>query len=234
MDLQSTAELLKISLNNCQIGYKKRKSSNPLNSPSIQTSVKKSKFEGETGGKFECELCGFQGKDKYSLARHQKTHSKLLQKHPCHICQFSFRSVGAVERHVAFYHRNADKTEDYTQNTDVEIKVEEKNTLEENEDPLGDGEEEEEKKNVDEFRCDYCEKSIKNKKHLSRHLATHSGVSHNCPQCQSTFSRRDKLNAHIRKKHQNEENKSQDNCVATASSSNNEDQEVDFEELLDE
>ena len=42
------------------------------------------------------------------------------------------------------------------------------------------------------------------------------------------------LNAHIRKKHQTEENKSQDNCVATASSSNNEDQEVDFEELLDE
>ena len=144
--------------------------------------MKKSKFEGETGGKFECELCGFQGKDKYKLARHQKTHSKSLQKHPCQICQFSFRSVEAVRKHVAFYHTGTAKAEDSKHSNDVQIKVEEKNTLEENEDPLGAiEEEEEEEKNVEEFNCNHCEKSFKNKKHLSRHLGTHSGVSHNCP-----------------------------------------------------
>ena len=153
-----------------------------------------------------------------------------------------------MKKHVAFYHAGPAKTENYKHNStsDFHIKVEdsEKNTLEENENPLGEGGEEEEK-NVEEFSCSYCEKSFKNKKHLSRHQATHSGVTHNCPQCNSTFSRRDKLNAHIRKKHQTEteENKCPDNCVdaeAESADTNDEDQQieeqerVDFEELLDE
>ena len=203
--------------------------------------MKKSKFEGDTGrgGKFECVLCGFQGKDKYKLARHKRTHSKSLQKHPCDICQFSFRSLEAVRKHVAFYHDGPAKAENQHNSTsDVEIKVEdlEKNTLEENENPLGDAEEEEE--NVDEVHCDYCEKSFKTKKHLSRHQATHSGVIHNCPQCNSTFSRRDKLNAHIRKKHQTEtgENKSRDHGVEAETDSantNNEDQQIEDQQIGD-
>ena len=93
-----------------------------------------------------------------------------------------------------------------------------------------------------------CEKSFKNKQHLHRHQAIHSGVVHSCSQCSSTFSRRDKLNAHVRKKHQTdgtetEDYQSEDNFVETGSNSattNNEDNQlqdqevVDFEELLDE
>merc|ERR1711872_464421 len=36
---------------------------------------------------------------------------------------------------------------------------------------------------------------------MGRHEAVHSGVKLACSVCQSTFSRKDKLNAHIRKKH---------------------------------
>ena len=249
MDLQITAEMMKISLNNCQIGYKKGKSNNPLNVPA----KKKSKYEGDLGGKFECVLCGFQGKDKYKLARHMRTHSKSLQKHPCDICQYSFRSSEAVKKHVAFYH--SAKAEEYTKHdSEVEIKVEdfERNTLQENEDPLGD-EGEGEEKNVNEYQCGSCDKSFKSKKHLSRHEDTHAGVVHSCSQCSSTFSRRDKLNAHVRKKHQpvltdTEENQREENSVespvesssANINNSNKEDLQiedqegVDFEELLDE
>merc|ERR1719219_395866 len=128
-----------------------------------------SKFEGEKGGeggKLECGLCGFMGQDKYKLARHKRTHSKSLPKHLCHICQYSFRSEDALKKHVAFYH--TDKAREYKHVSDVEIKVEdeEKSTLEENEDPLDDGEEEEKEKKVEEFPCPQCDKSFKNKKHL--------------------------------------------------------------------
>ena len=152
-----------------------------------------------------------------------------------------------MKKHVAFYH--TDKVREYKHVNELEIKVEdeEKSTLEENGDPLGDGEEEEEKK-VEEFPCPQCEKSFKNKNHLHRHQATHSGVVHSCSQCSSTFSRRDKLTAHVRKKHQTdgtetEDCQSEDNFVETESNSvvtNDDDNQlqdqeaVDFEELLDE
>ena len=177
LDLQITAEVMKISLKNCQIGHKK-KSNIPLSSLSMPS--KKS-------------------------ARHKRTHSKSVP----------------------------------NPNYQVENKVDnqEKNTLEENGDPPGDCEEEdEEKKKVSEFPCSQCEKCFKNKKHLSRHQTTHSGVVHSCSQCSSTFSRRDKLSSHVRKKHQTsgtDTEYSVETEVTTPQDLQPSHQEmVDFEELL--
>jgi len=51
------------------------------------------------------------------------------------------------------------------------------------------------------FPCGQCDKIFKSRKHLTRHEAVHSGIRLDCDKCSSTFSRKDKLNAHMRKKH---------------------------------
>jgi len=64
------------------------------------------------------------------------------------------------------------------------------------------------------FPCGQCDKVFKSRTHLSRHEAVHSGIRLSCDKCSSTFSRKDKLNAHVRKKHSqtdDEKLNSQDN-----------------------
>jgi len=65
------------------------------------------------------------------------------------------------------------------------------------------------------FPCGQCDKIFKNRTHLTRHEAVHSGIRFDCDKCSSTFSRKDKLNAHMRKKHSQTDDKpsSQDNMV---------------------
>ena len=87
-DIRTTAEILNISLANCQIGSKKKKSE----------SVKQPKRE-KTEGRFKCELCSYQGRDKYRLTRHRKTHSKLLKSNPSNIGQDSFEGSEALQCH---------------------------------------------------------------------------------------------------------------------------------------
>merc|ERR1712025_560610 len=57
------------------------------------------------------------------------------------------------------------------------------------------------RENESKFRCNQCEKVFKTSTPLRRHENVHSGVKLACSVCQSTFSRKDKLNAHIKKKH---------------------------------
>merc|ERR1719154_244419 len=67
------------------------------------------------------------------------------------------------------------------------------------------------------FPCGQCDKKFKNRTHLTRHEAVHSGIRLNCDKCSSTFSRKDKLNAHMRKKHSQTDDEnldSHDNGVA--------------------
>ena len=51
------------------------------------------------------------------------------------------------------------------------------------------------------YGCNLCEKRFKNSTHLKRHEVIHSGIKFSCTQCPSSFSRKDKLTSHIRKKH---------------------------------
>ena len=86
-DIQTAAEILNISLANCQIGSKKKKSE----------SVTQPKRE-KTEGRFECELCGYQGRDKYRLTRHRKTH-KLFKSNPSNVGQDSFEGSQSLQCH---------------------------------------------------------------------------------------------------------------------------------------
>jgi len=54
---------------------------------------------------------------------------------------------------------------------------------------------------LDALMCKVCGWKFKNIKHLRRHEAVHSGVKFLCNMCKSTFSRRDKLTVHMKKKH---------------------------------
>jgi len=197
-DVKATAEVMMISLENCQIGCKKKKKkSNP--GRRSQFTVKQSELAstGETARTARCKLCEYRGRDKDKLARHLKTHSKLLNKNPCKICNYSFKNAEVLNRHMTSYHREETVEEKHT------IKVEDedpkKATLQENEDSPEEAPEEEKK--VGQFNCDQCERSFMRKTHLSRHLTTHSGVVHQCSECTSSFTRKDKLTAHFRKKH---------------------------------
>ena len=50
--------------------------------------------------------------------------------------------------------------------------------------------------------CDACPKAYKNSSHLARHkLGAHSNITMSCDHCGKHFSRRDKLNAHMKNVH---------------------------------
>jgi len=191
-DVKATAEVMRISLANCQVGCKKKKKKKSNLARRSQSTVKQSELES-TGETARCKLCEYRGRDNERLTRHLKTHSKLLNKNPCHICNYSFKNAEVLSRHMTSYHREETGEEKHT------IKVEDedpkKATLQENEDSP------EEEKKVGQFNCNQCDRFFMRKTHLSRHLATHSGVVHKCSQCTSSFTRKDKLTAHFRKKH---------------------------------
>ena len=201
--------MMMISLTNCQIGTRKKK---PV-APHRKSSVKSSRLEKTARGT-ECELCGYKGRDREKLARHQKTHSKLLKRNPCHICHYSFKSLDALNHHIASYHTDGCeltvKVEDEDSTGVKEVAVESTEVIIKDEEISR------------KFDCKHCDSSFIHKNHLTRHLATHSGVLHQCSQCDSTFSRKDKLNAHIRKKH------------STTAGGNKGDKETDVLESIDE
>jgi len=49
--------------------------------------------------------------------------------------------------------------------------------------------------------CDTCSKSYDQRHHLVRHQMIHSGIKFPCFGCSSQFSRKDKLNKHVRERH---------------------------------
>jgi len=51
------------------------------------------------------------------------------------------------------------------------------------------------------YSCKQCEKVFKMPHHLRRHESVHMDIRFSCDACQSSFTRKDKLIAHIRKKH---------------------------------
>ena len=57
--------------------------------------------------------------------------------------------------------------------------------------------------NEDEYKysCKKCDKTYKNLFSLKRHETTHLGIKFSCSKCISEFTRKDRLNAHMRQKH---------------------------------
>ena len=49
--------------------------------------------------------------------------------------------------------------------------------------------------------CDTCSRSYDHRQHLVRHQMVHSGIKFPCFGCSSQFSRKDKLNKHVKERH---------------------------------
>merc|ERR1719509_402144 len=104
----------------------------------------------------------------------------------CDKCPKVFLRKDKLKMHVKKYHKESENETEETLNetTDSESGMESEMTDEKT------------------YGCSYCPKSFKHSKHLSRHkMSIHSGVTISCEECGKHFSRRDKLNSHMKNKH---------------------------------
>ena len=166
----------------------------------------------------ECKKCRKEFKRRDLLKRHMLSHNSIS--FACSHCSEEFSDNGNLAKHMVGAHglnTEIPKTEDTyhlgvrygcDQCTKVFSRKDKlhshflkwhKNVEEESNGPeVNDSKASEEKP----FGCSDCPKSFKHSTHLGRHKAsTHSGVSITCDECGKQFSRRDKLNVHIKTFH---------------------------------
>ena len=163
----------------------------------LQNHVKKHKLG--TADQFECPQCGLELGTGVHLAEHRiNAHGALKQEAeestenldigvalrlPCTYCDKSFSRRDKVNAHLRKVHGDREY----------------RGTLDESSGPASEaGDELVEKTHA----CDACPKAYKNSSHLVRHkLGAHSNIIMSCDHCGKHFSRRDKLNAHMKNVH---------------------------------
>jgi len=165
----------------------------------LQNHVKKHKLG--TVDQFECPQCGLELSTGALLAEHRiSVHGTkqeaaefdnsaesldigVTMRLPCTYCDKTFSRKDKVNSHVRKVHCDR----------------EDRDTLDESSGPGSEaGDELIEKTHT----CDACPKAYKNSSHLLRHkLGAHSNVIMSCDHCGKHFSRRDKLNTHMKNVH---------------------------------
>ena len=166
----------------------------------LQNHMKKHKLG--TADKFECPQCGLELNTGAHLAEHRiSVHGTkqeaaefdnttesldigIAMRLPCSYCDKTFSRKDKVNAHVRKVH--GDK--------------EDRDTLDESSGPGSETGEEliTEKTHT----CDACPKAYKNSSHLLRHkISAHSDVVMSCDHCGKHFTRRDKLNTHVKNIH---------------------------------
>jgi len=154
---------------------------------------------------FSCELCERCFTDKYKLKRHMLVHSDESGFKCCIItCESAFKRRDALLKHYKNVHTSKDEQEL------IEIKLHEENALnaEKNLEKKKASKERQKERKKDRKKlevgvsCQFCAKVFHRQDHLTRHLLAHTGERpHKCDICLADFTRKDKLNYHLKKAH---------------------------------
>lgn len=248
-----TAKILGISIENWEIGERKKKTvsdtcietrskritnSTQINENRKMEKVPKSKLNLWTKldkGCWRCDICGHESGHSKKIQRHVQIHSNK-HRYECQKCSYTFKNIESLNNHISIAHlesnfgkvedeskelctrrRNAldnsmikkenKWTEDHSETEDsscfesgsnsnpaVVRKFKEESGAQESEEMYFLNE-------TGEHVCLKCGTVIKHRKGMIRHWKTHIGVRFVCDICGADFSRRDKLQNHIRDKH---------------------------------
>ena len=171
---------------------------------------------------WSCDICGYcSDKSKSYILSHIETHSNA-HSHSCHLCSYTFKNENSLLKHMKIFHSNAcaldisriknevSETDDISETQDFSCSelANNNNPIIVDEDRNIKESEAEEPENMysfneaGEYVCLKCGTVIKYRSGFIRHWNhIHIGVKFRCDQCGSEFSRRDKLQNHIRNKH---------------------------------
>ena len=233
VEVADLAKMLGITFDNWQIGSKKNKikatsevkeEKKKLASPFIKPKLKNVKIErvSDTEGEDEkstllakltpeiqmtttseeCNLCGSILRSKYDLQKHIKSHYKK-HTHKCEDCGLFFKNSKLLENHNLLLHDNlrgeeALLLEDSQEQIDLEVTGHDSEVMDETDNT---GSVDKDSKNIP---CPSCDKRFSSTHHLRRHQDIHEGVKYGCRYCDLEFSRKDKVNKHMRSKHPEE------------------------------
>ena len=252
-----TAKILGISIENWEIGERKKKpvsdtridngSQKITNENRKMEKVPKSKLKPWTRlGKacWRCDICGHESREAKTIQRHVQIHSNN-HKYECLKCSYTFKNTESLNSHISIAHLDSHKVKDEPEEhctrrrsaldnsmikkenswTEDHSKIDDPSCFESgsDNDPAvvinikESGTQDEEMFYINETGehvCLKCDTVIKHHKGMIRHLKTHSGVRFYCDICGADFSRRDNLQNHIRDKHADGRDQSEDGRTA--------------------
>ena len=132
-----------------------------------------------SGDIFKCHQCPQRFNSNKYLAKHMLKVHGTVKTNPCDYCERSFTRMDFLSKHLENVHNEQNGVMNETSSNIVKGK--------DNNRP---------------YKCDNCNSTFKSNNHRRRHNATiHSSIIISCDDCLKQFSRRDKLNAHRKKKH---------------------------------
>ena len=205
---------------------------------------KKSRIEHGTKlskGCWMCDICGYEGRDRTTIKIHIKSHSNN-HKYTCTRCCYTFKNAKSLNNHIAIAHfsssNDKETEEDCSQNRNepekwdnstliyVDIGIEEDSETEKSISPEPNNDIKPVTVRIlnynltdtGEHVCPECGVVIKNRKHFTRHWNKHIGVKFRCDHCGADFSRRDKLQEHVREKHEGSNDKPEASPISTGES----------------
>ena len=238
IELMEVARLFGINLENWQIGSRKTKNQpksrglktkNPNDQQKTVLPPSSKKMVSEDGK--TCAICGSVFRGKWKVERHARSHyNSLKNDEECEVCHLSFKNDSQLFNHMTLLH-NEDESDDHVKDEEAngDFKPEgEDCSLNESSLP-------EPKVKIQILACDQCDKTFATPYHLKRHQVTHTGIKFECQRCDSKFSRKDKLNKHIRDKHVEDTvteaiNQEKDK-TETSNSREEDDNQIDYEDV---
>ena len=182
-----------------------RQIKSPLEKPveKMETSTEKYDAENKTKVVKKMKKSRFL-KEKLKL----KYETFTLQENKDRVKKIKYLKNDVIEsdRKKSFYNANKERNETVNGNETTvnengpyqEVFNGDKNQV--NELSMGDGQNYN-KEDTSMYSCNQCDKTYKNIDHLKRHEMIHLGIKFFCSKCTSAYTRKDKLNAHMRKKH---------------------------------